>query len=145
VQGDAGQLAALWGEQFEAVTLVWTLHHVDDPEAILRQVHRVLKQGGRVLIGEWVVSEEEERGICFRLHSSETDHRSIPDMPGRAKQSPISNLGIASAEKHRLAMTVGVSALHEWPVRAMEQLAMTPVGLPQRSGVGASLAACDAP
>jgi len=49
VQGDAGQLAALWSERFEAVTLVWTLHHVADPEAILREIHHILKPGGRVL------------------------------------------------------------------------------------------------
>jgi len=29
--------------------------------------------------------------MACRLHSSETDHSSIPDMLGRAKQSPASN------------------------------------------------------
>jgi len=41
-------------------------------------------------------------------------------------QSPPCELGIASAEKRRLAMTLGVSLLNEWRERTMEQLAMTP-------------------
>jgi ubiquinone/menaquinone biosynthesis C-methylase UbiE len=61
VQGDAGQLATLWGEQFDAVTLVWTLHHMAHPEATLREIHRILKPGGRVLIGDRVVSKGEEQ------------------------------------------------------------------------------------
>lgn len=73
MQGDAGQLAALWGEQFEAVTLVWTLHHLADPEAILREVRRILKQDGRVLIGDWAVSEGKERGVCFRFTAVEIE------------------------------------------------------------------------
>ena len=67
MQGDAGQLAALWGEQFEAATLVWTLHHVADPQAILRQVGRILRPGGRVLVGDWVVGEGQKRGGCFKF------------------------------------------------------------------------------
>ncbi len=73
MRGDAGQLAALWGEQFDAVTLVWTLHHMADPEATLREVHRILKPGGKVLIGDWVVSEGEERGDCFRFTAVEIE------------------------------------------------------------------------
>ena len=73
MQGDAGQLAALWGAQFDAVTFVWTLHHMADPEAILREVHRILKQAGRVLIGDWAVSDGKERGACFRFTAVEIE------------------------------------------------------------------------
>jgi ubiquinone/menaquinone biosynthesis C-methylase UbiE len=73
VQGDAGQLAALWGEQFEAVTLVWTLHHVADPQVILRQVGRILKPGGKVLVGDWVVGEGQEKGDCFEFTAGEIE------------------------------------------------------------------------
>lgn len=71
MQGDAGQLAALWGEQFEAVTLVWSLHHMADPEVTLREVHRILKPGGKVLIGDWVVGDGQERGTCIKFTMQE--------------------------------------------------------------------------
>ena len=71
MKGDAGQLAALWGEQFEAVTLVWSLHHMADPVATLREVYRVLKPKGKVLIGDWVVGDGQERGVCFRFTTRE--------------------------------------------------------------------------
>ena len=71
MKGDAGQLAALWGEQFEAVTLVWSLHHMADPVATLREVYRVLKPKGKVLIGDWVVGDGQEREGCFRFTTGE--------------------------------------------------------------------------
>ena len=73
MQRDAGRLAALWDEPFEAVTLVWTLHHVADPEATLRGVHRILKPGGRVLIGEWVLRKGQEKGHCFKFAAGEIE------------------------------------------------------------------------
>lgn len=73
MEGEAGQLAALLGEQFEAATLVWTLHHVDDPEATPRQVGRMLKPGGKVLIGDWVVGEGKRKGDCFRFIATEIE------------------------------------------------------------------------
>jgi SAM-dependent methyltransferase len=50
-----------------------TLHHMADPEATPREVHRILKQGGRVLIGDWMASEGEERGTCFRFTAVEIE------------------------------------------------------------------------
>ena len=73
MQGDADQLAALGDEQFEAVTLVWTLHHVASPEAILRQVGHILKPDGKVLVGDWVVGEGQERRSCFKFTAVEIE------------------------------------------------------------------------
>ena len=66
-------MAVLWREQFEAVTLVWTLHHMAHPEATLREVRRALKQGGWVLVGDWVVDEGKEKGDCFRFTAAEIE------------------------------------------------------------------------
>ena len=63
----------LWREQFEAVTLVWTLHHMADPEATLREVYCALKQGGRVLVGDWVLIEGQEAGECFKFTAGEIE------------------------------------------------------------------------
>jgi ubiquinone/menaquinone biosynthesis C-methylase UbiE len=67
VRGDVGQLATLWGDQFEAVTLLWTLHHLTNPEETLRGVYRILKSRGKVLIGDWVLGEGQERGVCLKF------------------------------------------------------------------------------
>jgi len=69
MKGDVSQLAALWKNKLGAVTLVWTLHHVADPEETLRGIHRVLKPGGKVLVGDWVVGDGQEKGICFKFTS----------------------------------------------------------------------------
>ena len=55
------------------MTLVWALHHVDDPKAILQQARRTLKAGGIALIGEWVVGGGQKKGDCFRFTATEIE------------------------------------------------------------------------
>jgi len=52
---------------FDAVLLVHTLHHLARPEAILRETWRVLKPRGKLIIGELVVEEGQQRYGCHQL------------------------------------------------------------------------------
>lgn len=67
VKSDAQRMAGFKDGQFEAVTMVYTLHHIDDPEAALGEVRRVLKPGGKVLIGELVVKPGATKSDCHRF------------------------------------------------------------------------------
>ncbi len=71
VRGDAQHMAAFKDGQFEAVTLTFSLHHIEDPGLALREIHRVLRPGGRALIGDWVVGEGQPRGECYRFTAGE--------------------------------------------------------------------------
>jgi ubiquinone/menaquinone biosynthesis C-methylase UbiE len=67
VKGDAQHMVAFEDGQFEAITLTFSLHHIEDPEAALQEIYRVLRPGGKVLIGDWVVGEGQPRSECHRF------------------------------------------------------------------------------
>jgi len=47
---DATRLAFAPDRSVDAVVMMWALHEMDRPEAVLREVRRVLRPGGEVLI-----------------------------------------------------------------------------------------------
>jgi len=71
VEGDAQQMAAFKDGQCEAFTLTFALHHIEAPEVALQEIHRVLRPGGKVLIGDWVVEEDQPRSECYRFTVAE--------------------------------------------------------------------------
>lgn len=71
VQGDAEHMTAFEDERFEAVTMTYTLHHVEHREAALREIHRVLRPGGNVLIGDYVIVDDGPSSECHRLTVAE--------------------------------------------------------------------------
>jgi len=79
VECDA-QRIAFKGDHFEAVILTYSLHHVEEPLIALREIHRILKPGGRVLIGDWVAAEDQSRSGCFRFTLPEM--RQMPQAAG---------------------------------------------------------------
>jgi len=70
LKGDARHLNFPDG-QFDVVILCYSLHHIEDSPAALREVHRVLRPGGTLVISEHEAKEGGVLGDCYRLTLSE--------------------------------------------------------------------------
>lgn len=67
VKGDARRMEAFADHGFDAVVLEYTLHHLEDPLAVLKEVRRVLRPGGKLLIGDWFVRDGQAQDDCHKL------------------------------------------------------------------------------
>ena len=73
VECDACQIA-FQDDYFEAVILRFSLHHIEDTKPALAEIHRILAPGGIVLIGEWIVEDEDQhRDGCYRFTLDEIE------------------------------------------------------------------------
>lgn len=71
VKGD-GRYIGFKSDYFDAVIMMFTLHHIEETGPALCEVHRVLKTGGRLFVHDWVViSEDQDRSGCFRFSLGE--------------------------------------------------------------------------
>ncbi len=67
VECDACQIA-FQDDYFEAIILRFSLHHIEETKPALGEIHRILAPGGMVLIGEWLVEDEDQpRDGCYRF------------------------------------------------------------------------------
>ncbi|MFQ5875367.1 MAG: class I SAM-dependent methyltransferase [Dehalococcoidia bacterium] len=57
--------------QFDVVILAYTLHHIEDTPAALREIRRVLRPGGTITVSEFEVKEGEKKGGCYQFSPSE--------------------------------------------------------------------------
>ena len=58
---------------FDAITMYEVIEHIDEPKALLRECHRILKPGGVLLVGtgntdSWTASVMKERWDFFDMH-----------------------------------------------------------------------------
>lgn len=67
---------------FDAATCRWGLMFMPDPQAILQQVHRVLKDTGRLVVSCW--AEPERNPFFTHAMSILTKHMDVPRPPPRA-------------------------------------------------------------
>ncbi len=114
VQGDATHLSAFGDGQFGAVTMTYTLHHIADRAAALREIGRVLAPGGLLLIGDYVRARGVPANECQRFGATQLQRllrgagfvrvRSESIAPGLAFLSAEKDLRDAGA---REARTVG--------------------------------------
>lgn len=70
VQGDVRQLDFPDG-QFDVVILAYTLHHIEGSPAALKEVRRVLRPGGTVIVSEFEVREGEAKAGCYQFSPAE--------------------------------------------------------------------------
>jgi len=64
IQGDAGSIPCP-GESFDAVTMAFGIRNMVDPVQVLKEIHRVLKSGGRALVLEFSLPSNK---VIRKLH-----------------------------------------------------------------------------
>ena len=68
---DAHRMSTVKDRTFDAAIVVDTLHHLERPDDVLGEVHRVLKPGGRVMIAEMERRPDEPINNCLRFTRDE--------------------------------------------------------------------------
>jgi len=53
IRKDATRLSFIRNETIDAVIISWALHEMKNPQAVLQEAHRVLRQGGKILVVEF--------------------------------------------------------------------------------------------
>lgn len=68
MKGDAHNLTEYFPDDyFDAVILIYAFHHIEKPEVALGEIRRVLKNGGKTLIGDLWFTERKKKRDCFRF------------------------------------------------------------------------------
>ncbi|MDP2932338.1 MAG: class I SAM-dependent methyltransferase [Chloroflexota bacterium] len=70
LKGDARHLDFPDG-QFDVVILSYSLHHIEDSPAALREIRRVLRPGGTIIISEHEIKEGGTLGDCYQFTLAE--------------------------------------------------------------------------
>lgn len=79
-KGDAHKIDEYFDTgSFDTITLVYTLHHIDRPMTALRKIRRVLRNRGKVIVGDYWFTWRKIKSDCYRFTPAE-----IRDMLTRA-------------------------------------------------------------
>ncbi len=72
IRGDAHDISDIFAENsFDVITLIYSLHHLEEPVKVLKQIKEVLKENGKVVIGDFWFTERKEKGGCYRFTPEE--------------------------------------------------------------------------
>lgn len=65
IKGNAHNMGMFKNSEFDAVILLYSLHHMDNPEIVLKEAHRVLKPNGKIVIVEFII--RKRKSICHKF------------------------------------------------------------------------------
>lgn len=71
VKGDAHNVSEIFDERFEAVLLTYTLHHLDEPDLVLKEIHRVMEPKGKILVTDLVLQKGKRKDGCYKYTTNE--------------------------------------------------------------------------
>src|SRR3990167_5648882 len=61
IKGNAYDMNIFKSRKFDAVTLVYSLHHMNYPEIALKETMRILKPGGKIVIVEYIIKKRKSK------------------------------------------------------------------------------------
>lgn len=67
VAGDAGKMPCFKDNEFDAITMAYTLHHIEREEEALSEIRRVLKAGGKMIVADYVIEKEGQEKECHKF------------------------------------------------------------------------------
>lgn len=70
VKGNVCDMPFAKDSWFDAASLVYSLHHMEDPISALKEIRNVLKPGGKIFIVE-CIAEDDEGVACWTLNRPE--------------------------------------------------------------------------
>lgn len=68
IKGDAHRIDEYFdAESFTTVTLVYTLHHIDRPMIALPKIRKILKDRGKIIVGDYWFTDRKRKSDCYRF------------------------------------------------------------------------------
>lgn len=69
IKGNAHNMRMFKNNEFDVVTLVYALHHMNKPEIVLREVKRILNHNGKVVMIEYIIKKRKSK--CHKFVEEE--------------------------------------------------------------------------
>ena len=67
-KGDARRIDKYFDAgSFNTVTLVYTLHHIDRPMIALPKIRKILRDKGKIIVGDYWFTERKRKSDCYRF------------------------------------------------------------------------------
>lgn len=106
IKGDAYRISKYFNkEKFDVVTMTYTLHHVKQPVNVLRQLRKILKLTGQILIVDWVFYQDKDKGECRKY--------SIGDLLQMMMETGYSPIRVEELELGLVLISVGINHAKE--------------------------------
>jgi ubiquinone/menaquinone biosynthesis C-methylase UbiE len=67
VRGDAHSMPYFKAGEFDAISMIYTLHHIGQPEIALLEIKRVLKPNGKMIVADYVIDRSVAQTDCHKF------------------------------------------------------------------------------
>jgi ubiquinone/menaquinone biosynthesis C-methylase UbiE len=68
INGDAHSMPYFESGEFDAITMVYTLHHISQPEIALQEIKRVLRPNGKIVTADYIIQKGVAMTDCHKFN-----------------------------------------------------------------------------